>query len=108
MKYDTKTKKLTYSEKEIRSQVKDFLKQAVKCWWWNAQSALAYHGLPDYEGIYNGRHFYIEVKSSRGKLSGNQEKFKEMVEKEGEKVFVVNDASIFVKEWNLWVGWDKN
>ncbi len=108
MKLD-KANKPYLTEKEVRAQVRHFLMMAVKCWWWNAQSALSYHGLADYEGIHNGRHFHLECKSGNwnGKLPKTQQSFKEMVEKEGEKYFAVSNFDKFIDEWNHWTGWNK-
>ena len=98
-----KTGKIILSETQIKQQIKGFLGLFGVWNWHNFQGPLSYLGLPDREGIYKGKHFYIEVKSKKGKLSFEQEKFKAKAEARGEKVFVPHSFDEFEEEWNEWV-----
>lgn len=100
---DLKTGKIILSETQIKQQIKGFLGLFGVWNWHNFQGPLSYSGLPDREGVYKGKHFYIEVKSQKGKLSFNQKKFKAKAEAQGEKVFVPHGFDEFEKEWNEWI-----
>ena len=98
-----KDNKLIFSETEIKGQIKGFLNLFGVWNWHNFQGPLSYLGLPDREGVYKGYHFYIEVKSEKGKLSFDQKKFKANAEAQGEKVFVPHSFEEFEKEWKEWI-----
>lgn len=91
--------KIVLSETDIKRQIKGYLKLYNVFFWHNLQALGCFKGIPDYEGVYKGQHFYIEVKSPRGKLSEHQGVFKEMVEKEGEPVMVCNSYERFLELW---------
>jgi len=97
-----KKNKIILSETEIKRQIKGFLKLLKIKNWHNLQGLGCFKGLPDREGVYKCRHFYIEVKSARGKLSDYQEAFKRAVEEENEKVFVVKSVEEFIDQWDKW------
>jgi len=96
--------KIELSEKEIRRQICSFLKQMGIKWWYNLQGLGAYKGLPDLEGVYHrdifpGKHFYIEIKRSKGVLSEHQERFKKMVEQAGEDYLTAHSLDEFLEWW---------
>lgn len=91
--------KIKITEKMTRRQICSFFKTMGIKWWWNLQALGAKRGLPDLEGVHKGKHFYVEVKAPNGKLSENQEQFKQMVEEEGELVIVAHDFDEFIWEW---------
>lgn len=99
MKLDAKTGKLIPSEKDVRKQIRAYLKAMGIKFWWNFQGVLCYPGLPDLEGVHKKKHFYIEVKRPAGKLSQRQKDFKKMVEYEGELFIEAHTFEEFLKVW---------
>lgn len=96
-----KDNKIVLSETDIKRQIKGYLKLKRIFFWHNLQGLGCFRGLSDFSGIHKTYPFFIEVKSTRGKLSGAQEQFKENVELEGGIVFVPHSYEEFVKEWEM-------
>lgn len=91
--------KIVPTETDIRRQIQEYLGIYRIKVWRNVQGLGCFRGLPDLEGVYKRQHFYIEVKSKKGKLSKYQVTFKEMVEQEGEPVMVCNSFERFMELW---------
>jgi len=92
-------------ETELRELIRGFLTKLGVPFWHNLQAGLKRRyrckaGLPDLEGVYRKRHFYVEAKAVRGVLSDDQKKFKAMVEKEGELVMVPYSWEDFLRQWH--------
>lgn len=121
MKLD-KHGKVKLSEAEVRGQIKGFLatqgvyigkptfKNGVyrgpgdeqSFLWWNHQSMGCYPGIPDMEGCYYGRLFFIETKKPGGQLSYLQERFVARLNYHNQKIFVADNLDRFMREWNEW------
>jgi len=76
-------------ENAVKAAVKEWLSYHGWSHWWHLAGMGAYPGLPDIEAIKDGRTVYIECKSPQGSLSGAQEAFKAMIERQGGTYLVV-------------------
>ncbi len=72
-------KKLKILEKHVRKAIIDYLNIKGVFWFWNLQGLGSYPGLPDLACVYRGYFIAIEVKRPGGKLSDNQQIFKDNV-----------------------------
>lgn len=96
------------SEADLRKTIREFLVKQQVFFWHNLQGRIArryrpYPGLPDLEGVWRGKHFYIEVKGERGVLEPAQVRFAEDVKKHGqnkEAVILALDWESFLKQWH--------
>ena len=94
-------------ETELRELIREFLTKQQVFFWHNLQVGLKrrykpYPGLPDLEGVWRGKHFYVEVKGPRGTLSPAQAKFREDVHNHSEgkeAVIVAYEFEDFLKQW---------
>ena len=94
-------------ETELRELIREFLTKQQVFFWHNLQVGLKrrykpYPGLPDLEGVWRGKHFYIEVKAPGKGLSPTQARFREDIYKHGqgkEAVIVAHDLEAFLKQW---------
>ena len=57
-------------------------------------------GLPDLYGTFYGRHFEIECKQEKGKLSSAQLKWKKIFEADGTLYIIGNSFENFLEAWN--------
>jgi hypothetical protein len=90
-----KNGQIKVTEKLVRKWIRDYLRQVPNCvFWHNLQGLGCYEGLPDYEGIYHGKHFYIEAKSPRGSQRPGQVKFQQLVESQGELYIIADNVEI--------------
>jgi len=100
------------TEAQVLKAVNDYLYQMMKAGngtWWRVNNGgvydpvrkiyrkpkakLAYKGISDVMGVYNGVFYAIEVKSSIGKPTSEQLAFGQMVEANGGVFMVVNDVN---------------
>ena len=100
LKFD-KNGNLIITENIIKKHIRDYLKQIGCKFWHNLQGLGCYEGLPDYEGVWKGKHFYIEAKSPRGTQRPGQVKFQELVESEGELYILADNVEIVMKHIHL-------
>ena len=104
--------KAKLTEADIQRQIKEYLQ-------WHGwfvvkihQSLGSYRGIADLYALKNGQHVWIEVKTSTGRLSEHQEKFKQDVLSHGGKYIVarrIEDVEHLCKKPNLFDGqelWD--
>lgn len=96
------------SEADLRKTIREFLTKQGVFFWHNLQAGLKrrykpYPGLPDLEGVWRGKHFYIELKSERGTRKPSQVKFAEDIKKASqgrEAVILALDWEGFLKQWH--------
>jgi len=64
------------SERQLQKLILDYIKLALPgCWWKNNIGGIGQRrGIPDLEVMYQGRPFFIEVKTPKGRLSPYQER----------------------------------
>jgi penicillin-binding protein-related factor A (putative recombinase) len=89
-------------ESEITRQIKDVL-DICKIFYFKHWSGpfTSKKGIADIIGIYKGRFLAIEVKSSRGKVSPEQKKFIDDVNREGGVGLIVYDVDRVINALNL-------
>ena len=91
--------KIVLSEKEIRKQVRGYLKLiGHKDWWWNMGGVLSYRGLSDWV-ILRGGHIYIEFKKMGAKLRPDQKKFNKMLHRHGQVIWIIRSLDQFIRLW---------
>ena len=79
------------TETHIKGQIRDFL-AAMQIFSYPIMQGLGcYPGLPDRVIHFNGRVIYLEVKTTKGKLSDHQIAFQEQCEQDGIKYRVIRD-----------------
>ncbi len=86
-------------EKEIRKEITDYLKLMGFFVWWNLQGLGCYPGLPDLIAVKDGIHLCIEVKTKTGRISSNQKRFQEQIEKAGGHYIIARCYEDVKKGW---------
>lgn len=76
-------------ERDILRLVRDYLRWRGWFIVRNHQSLGSQPGVADLTGVKNGQTVWIEIKTSRGNLSGAQMKFKEQIEMHGGTFWVI-------------------
>lgn len=88
-------------ETKLKQQVKDYLKLKGIDWFYNLQALGAYKGIPDISILKDGKTFYVEFKSEKGKLSEYQEKFKAMCQRNKNPYWIIRSVYDFKKLMKL-------
>ena len=92
-----KNGEIKITENDVKQQIRGYLRFLPECMFWHNLQGLGCHrGLPDYEGVYCGRHFYIEAKSPRGKQRPDQITFQAQVESHGEMYILADNLNVVI------------
>jgi hypothetical protein len=91
--------KIKLSETQIKKQIKSYLKQIGVRYWWHLSGVGCYPNLPDIEGSYQGKHFFIETKIPTGRLSFGQAEFLKWASDEGYYCCVPHSFDEFLEWW---------
>lgn len=85
-------------ESQIQAEIKQYLQ--IKGWfvYKNHQSLGSYKGIADLTAIKNGQVLWIEVKTTRGKVSPYQEAFKCDIEHHGGRYIVARSVDDVMRE----------
>lgn len=94
-------KKPIISEKEITASIRSLLKQFGIFHYKNHGGLGSAPGLPDITGCLNGKGFWLEVKTERGRLSPHQERFIKNIQDAGGIAGVVHSVDEVVELLNL-------
>ncbi|WP_461367302.1 VRR-NUC domain-containing protein [Candidatus Darwinibacter acetoxidans] len=70
-------------ESDIQRAIRDYLRLMGWFVWHNLQSLGSYRGLADLTAVKDGTVLFIEVKTSRGRLTQHQERFKDHLTRAG-------------------------
>jgi len=78
------------TERQLQSLILDYIKLALPgCWYRNNLGGLGQRrGIPDIEVMYRGKPYFIEVKTSKGRLSRYQENELDWLKENGVSVLV--------------------
>ena len=93
---------MTTPETELKSNVKHLFEVFHVFNFPIFQGLGAYKGIPDRIAHVNGRVHYLEFKAPKGKLTENQETFREQCMVDGIAYHVIrslDDATLLVNEW---------
>jgi len=95
-----KRKTKVLNEIVIKKQIKSYLKQVGCRAFSHLQGLGSYPGLPDIQGSYQRKHFFIEVKTKDGRLSVPQAQFLLWATEEGYETVVAHSLEEFLEWWN--------
>jgi len=87
------------SERQLQKLIIDYIKLALPgCWWRNNIGGIGQRrGIPDLEVMYQGRPFFIEVKTPKGRLSPYQERELAWLKESGVEVLVARSLEDVVE-----------
>jgi hypothetical protein len=89
------------SEKEITLAIRQLLKTFGIFHWKVWGGPMSVKGVPDILGIYKGRMIGIEVKTPRGIVSPEQERFIRRINEEGGLAFIARDVQTVIEKLEL-------
>ena len=78
----------TRRESDIQRAIRDYLRLMGWFVWHNLQSLGSYRGLADLTAVKNGIVMFIEVKTSRGRLTQHQKRFRDHLTRAGGRYIV--------------------
>ncbi len=93
------------TEKENRKLVTEFLAKTGAWFYYVHQHGYrAFKGIPDIAGSFHRKHFFLEIKSSDGRVRKEQQDFLLRAEAEGFHWFIVRDFDQFLSWWKREMG----
>jgi Holliday junction resolvase len=86
----------TPTEKEIRTQIKQYLERKGWFVFYHLQGLGSYPGLPDLQAVKDGHTLYIEIKRPGGRQSAKQRKFQQDLEAAG-GIYILAKELAYIK-----------